>query len=158
MDTGLVSVQFVHIAGGAAWLGGSTFANLVVLPFIARQPVDRQRGLFAAIVLGPERVMIGAALLAGLSGLLRGTLFGPIKSLAALGRPYGLLWFAAILITAVVFAVGGRVTSPAARQCATTMHCGAQMIRLRRSPGRRRWPAFAWVSGLSCSASYSSSR
>jgi uncharacterized membrane protein len=85
VNSGLIVVQFVHIAGGAAWLGGSLFANVVILPYIARQPLERQRGLMAGIVLGPERVMIGAAVLVGLTGIARGIVFGPITSLATLG-------------------------------------------------------------------------
>lgn len=116
MDGVLVVVQFAHIAGGAAWLGGSLFANLVVLPYIARQPAERQRGLVAGIVLGPEQIMIAAALLAGLTGLARGIVFGPITSLTALGSPYGLVWLGAIVAAAAVFAIGGGLTSPAARK------------------------------------------
>lgn len=112
----LLVTQFLHVAGGAAWLGGSIFANVVLLPFIVRQPVERQRSLFAAFILGPERVMIGAALLAAVTGLLRGVVFGPITSLVALGSPYGLVWTASIVIALAVYGVGGTVTSRSARR------------------------------------------
>jgi uncharacterized membrane protein len=115
MDIGLVIVQFLHIAAGAAWFGGSLFANAVLLPYIARQAPERQRELIGGVILGPERVMIAAALGAAVTGLLRGIVYGRIRSLDALGTTYGIVWLAAILVALVVFAVGGRVTSPAAR-------------------------------------------
>jgi uncharacterized membrane protein len=112
----LVVTEFLHVAGGAAWLGGSVFANLVLLPFIVRQPVERQRSLIAAFVLGPQRVMIAAALLAAITGFVRGIVFGPTTSLEALGSPYGLMWIVSIVIALAVYAVGGMVTSPSARR------------------------------------------
>jgi hypothetical protein len=115
MDVGTVTIQFLHVAAGAAWFGGSLFANAVVLPFIARQPPARQRELIGGLVLGPERVMIAAALGAALTGLLWGTVYGRIDSPAALASPYGVVWLTAILAAVAVFATGGRVTSPAAR-------------------------------------------
>jgi uncharacterized membrane protein len=114
MDVGLAIVQFLHVAAGAAWFGASLFANAALLPYIRRQAPERQRDLVVGLVLGPERVMIGAALGAGVTGLLRGIVFGRIQSLDALGTTYGIVWLAAILVALAVFAVGGRVTSPAA--------------------------------------------
>jgi hypothetical protein len=39
-------------------------------------------------------------------GVLRGTLFGPIKSVAALTSPYGITWCAALLIAAALALLG----------------------------------------------------
>jgi uncharacterized membrane protein len=115
MNLGATAMQLVHIAAGAAWFGGSLFANIVVVPFILRQPPRRQRELVGALIIGPERVMIGAALGTAVTGLLQGTLYGRIRSLDALSSPYGGAWLGAVLLALVVFAIGGRVTSPAAR-------------------------------------------
>ena len=115
MDLGLVLVQFVHVAGGAAWFGGSLFANLVLVPYVLGQPPERQRELVGDVILGPERVMIAGALTAGVSGLVRGVAFGRISGLDELATPYGVVWLASIGVAVAVFAVGGRVTSPAAR-------------------------------------------
>ncbi|HEX2754476.1 MAG TPA: hypothetical protein VHM48_03375 [Candidatus Limnocylindrales bacterium] len=116
MDIWLMVVQFVHILGGAAWLGGSIFANLVLLPYVFRQAPDRRRGLIGVLILGPERVMIGAAVIGGLMGLVRGTFFGPIRSIDDLGSGYGLTWLGAVVVVLGVFVVGGAVTSRAARR------------------------------------------
>jgi hypothetical protein len=60
--------------------------------------------------------MIAAALTAAVTGLVRGIVFGRIDGTAALGTSYGLVWLASIGVTIAVFAVGGRITSPAARR------------------------------------------
>jgi uncharacterized membrane protein len=105
----------LHVAAGAAWFGGSLFVNFVVMPFIVRQPPARQRDLIGGLILGPERLMIATALGAAITGLSLGPVLGRIDSLAALASPYGLVWIGAILVALAVFAVGFRVTSPAAR-------------------------------------------
>lgn len=115
MDLGLAFVQFIHVAAGAAWFGASIFANAAVLPYIGRQPPARQRELIGALILGPERILIAAALGAAVTGLIRGLVFGRIQSLDMLGTPYGIVWLGAIVIAVAVFATGGRLTSPAAR-------------------------------------------
>jgi uncharacterized membrane protein len=115
MEIVLVALQFAHIATGAAWFGASVFANVAVLPYIAHQPPARQRELVGHLILGPERILIAAALGAAVTGLVRGIAFGRIESAAALATPYGIVWLASIVIAVVVFATGGRVTSRAAR-------------------------------------------
>ena len=134
MDVGVFVVQLVHVAGGAAWFGGSLFANVVLIPYIGRQSPDRRGGLVAGMILGPERIMIAAALTAALSGLVRGVGFGRVTSLEVLGTAYGVVWLASILVAIAVFAVGGRVTSPAARSLAAA---GAER---RTSGGWRSCP------------------
>jgi hypothetical protein len=114
-DIGLGVVQFIHVAAGAAWFGASLFANAALLPYIGRQAPARQRELIVGIILGPERILIAAALGAAVTGLIRGIAFGRIQSLDGLATPYGIVWLAAIVIAVAVFATGGRVTSPAAR-------------------------------------------
>jgi uncharacterized membrane protein len=115
MDVGAAIVQLIHIAGGAAWFGGSLFANAVVIPYVGRQSVERRRELIGGLILGPERVMIAAALTAVVSGLVRGIVFGRIQSVDVFGTPYGIVWLASVVVAILVFATGGRVTSPAAR-------------------------------------------
>ncbi len=113
MDAIPVGVQLLHLLGGSAWLGGSVLANGFLVPFTFRQPPERQRELVGALLLGPERLMIGAALTVAVTGVLRGTVFGRIDGLDALARPYGAIWLLAIAMTLTVFAIGGRLTGPA---------------------------------------------
>ena len=111
MDPLLVLVQALHILPGVIWLGGAVFMNVVVLPALLALPVIEQRAMARRVIFGPERMMIGAALLAAGLGIVRGTMYGPIDSLDALTTPYGITWSAAVVITVMVFAVGGTLTS-----------------------------------------------
>ncbi len=115
MDPVLLLVQTLHILAGAVWLGGSVFMNVVVLPALLALPAVEQRASARRVIFGPERMMIGAALLAAVLGIVRGTAYGPIDSVDSLTTPYGIAWSAAIAITVMVFAVGGTVTSRTAR-------------------------------------------
>jgi uncharacterized membrane protein len=116
MDLGPALVMFAHVLGGTVWLGGSVFVNFVLLPFVFGQPLERQRELVRTAILGPERMMIAAAVGGGAFGILLGTVFGRIRSFDDLATFYGLVWLSAILVAVVVFAIGGTVTSPAARR------------------------------------------
>ncbi|HJW21814.1 MAG TPA: hypothetical protein VJ506_05225 [Candidatus Limnocylindrales bacterium] len=116
MDWVAVGLRFLHVGGGAAWLGASLFANLVIVPFIAGQPADQRPALVERLVLAPEKVIIGGALTAGLSGLILGLAGRGFTSIGALATPAGVVWLAAIAIAIVVFGAGGRITSPAARR------------------------------------------
>jgi uncharacterized membrane protein len=116
MNWGVVVLMFMHIGGGAVWLGASMFANLVVIPYIARQPVERRRDAVTSLVLAPERLIIGAAVTAGLSGIVLGVGHRHFVSLASLSTPGGIVFLVAIAIAVVVFVVGSRITSLAARR------------------------------------------
>jgi hypothetical protein len=110
---------FLHLLGGASWLGASVFANVAVLPYICARPAAERGELVQRLILGPERLLIGAALLAGSTGLLLGVTSGRIAGFDDLGSPFGMLWIASIVTAIAVFATGGLVTSRAAVQLAT---------------------------------------
>jgi hypothetical protein len=69
---------FLHLLGGASWLGASIFANLVVVPYIGRRPPGERPALVRSLIVGPERLVIGSALLAATTGLLLGASSGRI--------------------------------------------------------------------------------
>ncbi len=105
---------FFHLLGGASWLGASIFANLVLVPYIGRRPPGERPALVRNLVVGPERLVIGSALLAGATGLLLGASSGRVAGLDDLATPFGALWVASIVVALAVFATGGLVTSRAA--------------------------------------------
>lgn len=109
---------FLHLLGGATWLGASMFANVALVPYIARRPSTERPELVQRLILGPERPIIGSALLAGITGLLLGVSSGRLGGLDALATSYGALWVASIVAAMAVFATGGLVTSRAAVQLA----------------------------------------
>ncbi|MEO5986450.1 MAG: hypothetical protein ABIW50_01385 [Candidatus Limnocylindria bacterium] len=113
---------FLHLLGGAFWLGASMFANVAVVPYIGARPAAERGELVQRLILGPERLLIGAALLAGSTGLLLGVTSGRIGGFDDLSSPFGTLWIASIVTAIAVFATGGLVTSRAAVQLATRPH------------------------------------
>ena len=113
MEPGSI-LLFLHLLGGTAWLGASIFANLVVVPYVGRRPPGERPALVRSLILGPERLVIGSALLAGTTGLILGISSGRIAGLDGLAAPFGALWVASIVVALAVFATGGLVTSRAA--------------------------------------------
>lgn len=105
---------FLHLLGGASWLGASVFANVALVPYIGRRPTPERRELVQRLILGPERLLIGSALLAGGTGVLLGLSSGRIRRFDDLSSTFGILWIASIVIAIAVFATGGLVTSRAA--------------------------------------------
>ncbi len=109
---------FLHLLGGASWLGASVFANLVLVPYVGRRPAAERPKLVQRLILAPEKLFIGSALLAGITGLLLGVTSGRIRGPGDVSTPFGMFWLASILVAIAVFATGGLVTSRAAARVA----------------------------------------
>ena len=107
---------FLHLLGGAAWLGASIFANVVLVPYVGSRPPAERPELVRRLIRAPERLVIGSALLAGVTGLLLGVSSGRIRGVDDAGTTFGMLWVASIAVAFAVFATGGLVTSRAATQ------------------------------------------
>jgi uncharacterized membrane protein len=107
---------FLHLLGGASWLGASIFANVVLVPYVVRRPPAERPELVQRLIRAPERLVIGSALLAGVTGLLLGISSGRIRGVDDAATPFGILWVASIVVAIAVFATGGLVTSRAAAQ------------------------------------------
>lgn len=97
------------------------FANVAVVPYIGGRPEAERGELVQRLILGPERLLIGSALLAGITGLLLGVTSGRIAGFDDLGSPFAILWIASIVTAIAVFATGGLVTSRAAAQLAVAV-------------------------------------
>ncbi|HLT46743.1 MAG TPA: hypothetical protein VK002_05890 [Rubricoccaceae bacterium] len=105
-------VQWLHILAGVVWVGGYAFVSLALWPALLHRPAPEARALFDALAR-PIGILMGTSAQAAFwLGLLRGTVFGPVRSFAALfGTPYGRTFAAAIVLTvaAVVYgATSGR--------------------------------------------------
>ncbi len=132
MDLLGVILLFLHVAGGAVWLGASVFVNVVALPATLAQPPDRRTETARLLLLAPERLIIAAAVTAAMMGIALG-ITGRISSIDALSTPCGMVWLLAIGITVGVFGVGGAVTSPAMRAFIGSPPGGAGNPHWRRS-------------------------
>jgi putative copper export protein len=109
-------VHGIHILGAIVWFGGAAAMNLVVVPGIFAQPLTAQRSLGRSVTLGFERLAIPAAVATALSGLLLGTVFGPLRRATDFTTPFGITWLASTGIVVVILATGGLVSSPALRR------------------------------------------
>ena len=101
MNWGQFVVQWLHVGLGVLWFGTVLYNSTILIPAITRLPLGAQRQIGRA--LGEQafkviRPVSGAVILLG---VIRGTVFGPIKSLDDLGTAYGITW-----LIALAFAIG----------------------------------------------------
>ena len=110
MDWLLVAIQWLHVLGGLFWFGSGLTLTFVVLPALARLPLERQREVGLAVNRAIGRVIPPVAITTLVLGILRGTVFGPVKSLEALfGSAYGLTFLVALIATIVAMVVGAKL-------------------------------------------------
>ena len=114
MDWTEFGVQWLHILVGTFWFGGILFSNFVVIPAIMRLPVGGQAA--AAHLIGEQanRIIPWFAIATIVLGVVRGTVFGEVKDVSALGTAYGIEWLVGLVAAVATFAWGMWVVGPAA--------------------------------------------
>jgi len=117
---GLIVIQWLHVFLGIFWFGSTLYLDFVVIPAVMTLPLEQQRIVSKPLTMFSERVIIPAAILVILLGLLRGTIFGPVKSLDFLfGTAYGITFLITLLAALATFAWGQLVLTRAARRLDT---------------------------------------
>jgi hypothetical protein len=113
LDWGIFAVQWLLVLLGVFWFGGTLYADFVLIPAINTLALPRQREIGNA--LGAQIVKVIPYVAGGtiLLGILRGTVFGQINSLHALGTAYGITWLAALVAAVATYLWGDRVIRPA---------------------------------------------
>jgi len=97
MMWGLIVIQWLHVFLGIFWFGSTLYLDFVVIPAVMTLPLDQQRTVSKPLTLFSDRVLIPAAILVILLGLVRVTIFGPVRSLDFLfGTAYGITFLAAV--------------------------------------------------------------
>ncbi len=114
MDWIQVVLQWMHVLLGILWFGSAMAANFIVIPALARLPLDRQREFGEHYSAQLSRVLNVVAPLVIVLGVIRGTVAGPIQSLAALTTPYGITWLIALVAAGATYLWAKRVIEPAA--------------------------------------------
>ena len=132
MDMGLLAVQWLHVLGGIFWFGGSLFGNLAVFPVVLKLPEQLQRTFMVPFLERSNRILVPAAIGTILLGIVRGTVFGRIHSLADLGMPYGIAWLIGLAVAVGVLALGVLYLAPAARRIMTSTDSGASFAEAGR--------------------------
>ena len=105
---------------GIAWFGAVIYNDFILIPGLMKLPVDQQRAAGEAVGAQATKVIVPAAIAVIVLGIIRGTVFGPIRSVDALfGTAYGLTWLVALAVACLTFSglLGHRRRDPAV-QCA----------------------------------------
>lgn len=112
MDWVLFVVQWLHVILAILWFGGVLYSDFVLIPAFNTLPLPTQRAVGAAIGARANRIIPAVAGAVILLGIVRGTVFGPLKSLDAFTTPYGITWIASLLLAIGIFVFGLRVIGP----------------------------------------------
>ncbi len=113
MDWPVFIVQWLHVFFGIFWFGAVLYGDFVLIPAIQTLSLPKQREFGSAVGARAVRVIVPVSGLVILLGIVRGTLFGPVKSLDVLTSTYGLTWLLALVAAIATFFWGYRVITPA---------------------------------------------
>lgn len=101
MDWPQFVAQWLHVLLGIMWFGTVLYGSFILIPAISTMPLARQREIGRAIGEQGQKVITPVAVAVIVLGVLRGTVFGPIKEPGDLTTAYGLTW-----LVALAFAIG----------------------------------------------------
>lgn len=104
MDWGVFVVQWLHVLLGIVWFGTVLYNALILIPALNRMPLGLQRQVGERIGEQAFKVIRPVSAAVIILGILRGTLFGPIRDLDGLLTPYGITW-----LVALAFAIAAAV-------------------------------------------------
>ena len=104
-----VLVHWVHVLAGAVWFGAQAFLFAALWPALLGRPVPEAKALLQGVAPRMARLMGWAGPVVIVSGLVRGTLLGPIRSWQALvGTAYGHTFLVSIALVGALTVYGGR--------------------------------------------------
>lgn len=101
----MLLVQWLHVIAALVWVGGQVVAGYLLPRAMLGKPTSAARAVYDPFSKLLRPVLEVAGTLVLLAGILRGTLFGPVRSLGfAFGTPYGLTWVLALALTLTLMA------------------------------------------------------
>ncbi len=107
MDWITFAVQWLHVLLGILWFGYSLALAVFFIPAISRLPITTQRQVGAALGEHAKPIIDVVAPTILVLGVIRGTVLGPIDSVAEVfTTAYGLTWLLALVMIVVVFLWG----------------------------------------------------
>ena len=113
MDWLQFAVQWLHVFFGVFWFGSTLYVDFILIPGLQTLSPGKAREAGAAVGARAVKVILPVAGLTILLGVIRGTAFGPIKSLEDLGTTYGITWLVALVAAIATLYWGFRVLTPA---------------------------------------------
>jgi len=112
MDWLQFAVQWLHVLAGITWFGAVIYSDFVLIPAIMTLPPAEQRRAGGAIGTQALKIIPGAAIAVIVLGILRGTVWGPIKSVDVLTTEYGITWLVALVLAITTFGFAKLVIEP----------------------------------------------
>jgi putative copper export protein len=104
MDWFAVVVHWLHVLFAVLWLGGHLVRVLLVDPAVRRLPEASRSEVQSFMDRRATQIFVPAIIGVGVTGVLRGTVFGPINSLEALlGTPYGVTFLVSVALGLLAF-------------------------------------------------------
>jgi uncharacterized membrane protein len=113
MDWLQFAVQWLHVFLGIFWFGSTLYVDFILIPGLQTLAPGKAREAGAAVGAQAFRIIPAVAGLTILLGVIRGTAFGPIKSIGDLGTTYGITWLVALVAAIATLYWGLRVLTPA---------------------------------------------
>jgi uncharacterized membrane protein len=131
-----VVLRWCHILLAITWFGSTLYRSLILFPSLKALPPAEQCTLGRDLQERQDTIIIIAALLVILFGILLGTVVGPIQTTEALASAYGLTWLAGLALAAAVlvwqiFVTGGAQEVLFADETADTTAIMRQWRRLQ---------------------------
>ncbi len=109
------AILFLHIFSAIIWVGGIFFVGWGVFPAARKLPYTIQRKFFLSLMEWTHILFSIAGLIVILTGVLLGTVLGPLKSWhAVVSSTYGNIWLAALMIATISLLWGIFVAYPLA--------------------------------------------
>lgn len=101
------ALLFVHILLAITWVGGILFISWGVYPAVRKMIFIQQRKVLLALMQWSHKFLTGAGAGVIFTGILLGTLFGPISQWRDLWETrYGNIWLSALIIGLVTLLWG----------------------------------------------------
>jgi uncharacterized membrane protein len=92
------AVQWLHVIAAITWFGAVIYADFVLIPALMTLPPIDQRRTGEVLGKRADKVITPAAIATVVLGILRGTVFGPVKTVEFLGTSYGITWLVALIL------------------------------------------------------------
>jgi uncharacterized membrane protein len=107
VDMAAYVTEFLHIFAEIFWFGSVLYSDFILIPSLMSLPPATARPASLTLVTRSDRVMPGVAIGVIVLGFIRGTVFGPIKSVDVLvNTHYGITWLVALILAVVTLLWG----------------------------------------------------
>jgi hypothetical protein len=146
MDWLQFGVQWLHVLLGIFWFGNAIAVAAILIPAISTLPIPTQRQVGGRYADMAERTLKVVAPAVVVLGIVRGTLFSPIRSVDALTTAYGITWIIALVAVIATFLWGLYVIGGAAQvmNAAPLAADGGPTRELERATARVKNESPSW--------------